>query len=263
MWRPTARSPRRPRRARAGLLLLDAGLPDVDGFSLCRWIREQHPLLPIIIVTARDADIDIVVGLDAGADDYVTKPFSIGSCSPASAPTCALRAERSRSRPIEVGRLRVEPAAYLAQVDGEPVDLRPREFELLLALVRDAGRVVTREQLLGDVWDMHWDDVDEDTRHAHPRPAPQAARRHRHHHRSRSRLPTRGAMKRRITAAIVGVTAIVLLVLGIPLAIAVQIAVLQSEIVELQGESVRLSPRRRSRSTGPTWASSRRAAIPT
>ena len=58
------------------LVLLDAGLPDVDGFTLCRWLREQFRDLPIILVTARDAEIDIVVGLDAGADDYVTKPFS-------------------------------------------------------------------------------------------------------------------------------------------------------------------------------------------
>ena len=58
------------------LVLLDAGLPDVDGFTVCRWMRSQHPTLPIVMVTARDSDVDIVVGLDAGASDYVTKPFS-------------------------------------------------------------------------------------------------------------------------------------------------------------------------------------------
>jgi DNA-binding response OmpR family regulator len=139
------------------LLLLDAGLPDIDGFSLCRWVREQHPLLPIIIVTARDADIDVVVGLDAGADDYVTKPFSTAVL------LARIRANlRTASLPdpeaaIEVGRMRVEPAAYLVWVDGRPVELRPREFELLLALAREAGRVITRERLLADVWDMHWE----------------------------------------------------------------------------------------------------------
>jgi DNA-binding response OmpR family regulator len=139
------------------LLLLDAGLPDIDGFSLCRWVREQHPLLPIIIVTARDADIDVVVGLDAGADDYVTKPFSTAVL------LARIRANlRTASLPdpeaaIEVGRMRVEPAAYLVRVDDRPVELRPREFELLLALAREAGRVITRERLLADVWDMHWE----------------------------------------------------------------------------------------------------------
>jgi DNA-binding response OmpR family regulator len=139
------------------LLLLDAGLPDVDGFSLCRWIREQHPLLPVIIVTARDADIDVVVGLDAGADDYVTKPFSMAVLLARVRANLRTASLNDSEAPIEIGRLRVEPAAYLTQVDGDPVELRPREFELLLALVRNAGRVVTRERLLGDVWDMHWD----------------------------------------------------------------------------------------------------------
>jgi DNA-binding response OmpR family regulator len=139
------------------LLLLDAGLPDVDGFSLCRWIREQHPLLPVIIVTARDADIDIVVGLDAGADDYVTKPFSMAVLLARVRANLRTASLNDPEAPIELGRLRIEPAAYLAQVDGDPVELRPREFELLLALVRDAGRVITRERLLADVWDMHWD----------------------------------------------------------------------------------------------------------
>jgi DNA-binding response OmpR family regulator len=139
------------------LLLLDTGLPDVDGFSLCRWIREQHPLMPVIIVTARDADIDIVVGLDAGADDYVTKPFSMAVLLARVRANLRTASLNDPEAPIELGRLRIEPAAYLAQVDDEPVELRPREFELLLALVREAGRVITRVRLLADVWDMHWE----------------------------------------------------------------------------------------------------------
>ncbi len=137
-------------------MLLDAGLPDVDGFSLCRWIREQHPLLPLIIVTARDADIDVVVGLDAGADDYVTKPFATSVLLARIRANLRTASLADPSAPLDLGRLRVEPAAYLARVDGEPVELRPREFELLLALAQSAGRVVTRERLLADVWDMHW-----------------------------------------------------------------------------------------------------------
>lgn len=139
------------------LVLLDAGLPDVDGFTLCRWLREQHHDLPIILVTARDADIDIVVGLDAGATDYVTKPFSMN---------VLLARIRAHLRPtdnidtaaaIELGSLRVEPAAYIATVAGTAIELRPREFELLVYLARHAGRVVTRDRLLADVWDLHWD----------------------------------------------------------------------------------------------------------
>lgn len=139
------------------LVLLDAGLPDVDGFTLCRWLREQHRDLPIIIVTARDADIDIVVGLDAGATDYVTKPFSM---------TVLLARIRAHLRSsdatdpdaiIEIGTVRIDPAAYVVTDAGEPIEFRPREFELLLYLAREAGRVVTRDRLLADVWDLHWD----------------------------------------------------------------------------------------------------------
>ena len=138
------------------LVLLDASLPDVDGFSLCRWLREQHNDLPIVMVTARDAEIDVIVGLDAGATDYVTKPFSTN---------VLLARVRAHLRtvdvvdpgaPVVVGPLTVEPAAYTATLDGTALDLRPREFELLAYLARRAGQVVTRERLLADVWDLHW-----------------------------------------------------------------------------------------------------------
>ena len=139
------------------LVLLDVGLPDIDGVTLCRWLHDTHRELPIILVTARDTDIDVVVGLDAGASDYVTKPFSM------SVLLARVRAQLRSSDPIDpgaplaLGRLVVEPSAHRVTVDGEPVALRKREFELLLLLSREAGRVVTRERLLSDVWDMHWD----------------------------------------------------------------------------------------------------------
>ncbi|MEP7053694.1 MAG: response regulator transcription factor [Actinomycetota bacterium] len=144
-------------RARPDLVLLDAGLPDMDGFSLCRWLREMHPSMPIVIVTARDAEIDMVVGLDAGASDYVTKPFSMN---------VLLARVRAHLRgvdtvdagaPIDVGPLQVDPAAYTATLSGQPLELRRREFELLTFLCREAGRVVTRERLLSEVWDLHWE----------------------------------------------------------------------------------------------------------
>ena len=143
--------------AAADLVLLDAGLPDVDGFTLCRQIRESYPDLPIVLVTARDSEIDVVVGLDAGANDYVTKPFSMNIL------LARVRAHLRAAEPqdpdaaIELGSLRVEPASYVTTVDGMPVELRPREFQLLVVLSRAAGRVVTRERLLADVWDLHWE----------------------------------------------------------------------------------------------------------
>lgn len=139
------------------LVLLDAGLPDIDGFTLCRWLRQQHRDLPIVLVTARDSEIDMVVGLDAGASDYVTKPFSMNVL------LARVRAHLRNveitdpNSPIEIGALRVDPAAYVVTVDGRPVDVRRREFQLLLLLCREAGRVVTRERLLADVWDLHWE----------------------------------------------------------------------------------------------------------
>ena len=139
------------------LVLLDVGLPDIDGLTLCRWIRDANPDLPIILVTARDTDIDIVVGLDAGATDYVAKPFSM---------SVLLARVRAHLRgadapdpgsPLPIGRLLIEPAAHRTSVDGDEVTLRKREFELLLVLAREAGRVITRERLLSEVWDRHWD----------------------------------------------------------------------------------------------------------
>jgi DNA-binding response OmpR family regulator len=138
------------------LVLLDAGLPDIDGFTVCRWLREQHRELPIVLVTARDAEIDIVVGLDAGADDYVTKPFST-SVLLARVRAHLRSSETDPDAAVTVGPLVIEPRSYVATVDGQSLDLRRREFELLLYLARNAGRAMTREQLLSDVWDLHWD----------------------------------------------------------------------------------------------------------
>lgn len=139
------------------LVLLDAGLPDVDGFTFCRWLRAGHPDLAIIMVTARDADIDIVVGLDAGATDYVTKPFSMPVLLARIRAHLRSASNVDPSDPIEVGQLRIDPSAYQVSLDGEPVALRPREFELLVFLARNAGKVITRERILSEVWDLHWD----------------------------------------------------------------------------------------------------------
>jgi DNA-binding response OmpR family regulator len=139
------------------LVLLDAGLPDIDGFSLCRWMREQHPDLPIILVTARDTEIDIVVGLDSGASDYVTKPFSMSVLLARVRAHLRSTETADPDAPIVIGSLRIDPAAYVATLADVPVELRLREFQLLTYLARNADRVVTRERLLADVWDVHWD----------------------------------------------------------------------------------------------------------
>jgi DNA-binding response OmpR family regulator len=138
------------------LVLLDAGLPDIDGFTVCRWFRSQQPTVPIVMVTARDSDVDIVVGLDAGASDYVTKPFST--------PVLLARvrahlraATTDTTRPLVFAELTVDPGAHRVLLDGRDVEVRPKEFELLLLLVREAGKVVTRDRILRDVWDLHWD----------------------------------------------------------------------------------------------------------
>lgn len=140
------------------LVLLDVGLPDIDGITLCRWLRDKYRSLPIVLLTARDSEIDTVVGLDAGATDYVTKPFSM------SVLLARVRAHLRSSAPegegdgrFEVGSLSIDPAGYLARIDGKAVDLRPRELELLVLLGREAGRVVTRERILAEVWDQHWE----------------------------------------------------------------------------------------------------------
>ena len=139
------------------LVLLDIGLPDIDGFTVCRWLRTQDSLLPIVMLTARDSDIDIVVGLDAGANDYVTKPFS----SPVL--VARVRAHLRNSSAVDpdvslvFGSMRIEPGAHRVFLDDGEVDLRPKEYELLLVLARQAGRVVTRERLFSEVWDLHWE----------------------------------------------------------------------------------------------------------
>ncbi len=141
---------------RPDLVLLDVGLPDMDGITVCRWLRALDSTLPIVLVTARGSEIDMVVGLDAGATDYVTKPFSM------SVLLARLRAHLRTTAPVadgpfEVGSLTIDPQAYVARIDGEPVDLRPRELELLVFLGRQAGRVASRERILSDVWDQHWE----------------------------------------------------------------------------------------------------------
>lgn len=140
------------------VVLLDLGLPDLDGVDVARTLRADHPGLLLIIITARSAEIDIIVGLDAGADDYLVKPFSLTVL------LARLRAHlRRRPRPaadepavLELGALTVDLASRRCVVDGHDVALRAKEFDLLAALAARSGAVVSREVLMEEVWDVNW-----------------------------------------------------------------------------------------------------------
>ena len=141
------------------LVLLDLGLPDMDGIDVCREIRDHDALLPVVLLTARQEEMDVVIGLDSGAVDYVTKPFRLAEL------LARLRVQLRRTesdsagsttREIVIGRLRIAPTARQAWWAGEELDLRAKELDLLIRLAQDAGRVVTREALMSDVWDEHW-----------------------------------------------------------------------------------------------------------
>ncbi|MEA2155496.1 MAG: hypothetical protein QOE11_1636 [Solirubrobacteraceae bacterium] len=143
-----------------GLVLLDLGLPDVDGIDVCRRLRATHPELAILILTARDQELDIVAGLDAGADDYLVKPFKLGELL--ARVRAHLRRAAAASAPdepepaIEVAGVRIDPASRRVHRDGEELALRPKEFDLLALLAASAGRVVTRERIMREVWDTEW-----------------------------------------------------------------------------------------------------------
>ncbi len=141
-------------RVRPDLVLLDLMLPGVSGTELCRRIRSTSDV-PIIMVTARDGEVDRVVGLELGADDYVTKPFSSREL------VARIRAVLRRTggasatdpeAPAEAVGVRVDRIRHEVQVEGEFVELPPKEFDLLAYLVEQAGRVLTRQQLIDEVW---------------------------------------------------------------------------------------------------------------
>ncbi len=139
------------------LVLLDLGLPDLDGLELCRRLRREAPAVPILMLTARGSETDVVVGLDAGADDYLVKPFRLAELlARLRAHTRRLTEHAGTHDMLESGELHVDVAARRVALRGLPLDLRPKEFDLLVALLRCAGRAVTRERLMDQVWDEHW-----------------------------------------------------------------------------------------------------------
>jgi two-component system response regulator RegX3 len=142
-------------RQRPDLVLLDVMLPDGDGRDLAREIRRESDV-PIIMLTARGEEIDRVLGLELGADDYVVKPFSMREL------TARIRAIMRRGRgaerrgPIEIGDLVLDPSSRTLTKAAQPVELAAKEFDLLHLLMANAGDVLKREQIMDEVWDPHW-----------------------------------------------------------------------------------------------------------
>ena len=146
-------------RVRTGpdLVVLDRGLPDGDGLEVLRELRRSERSVPVIVLTARDAVADTVAGLDQGADDYMTKPFSFEELL--ARVRARLRADRTPAAApvLEVGGATLDLRTRRAQVDGRTVDLSAREFALAEALFRHPGQVLSRTQLLDQVWGYDYD----------------------------------------------------------------------------------------------------------
>jgi DNA-binding response OmpR family regulator len=138
------------------LVLLDLGLPDLDGVEVARRLRERLPQAVVVMLTARSAEVDVVVGLDAGADDYVTKPFGLAELLARVRAHLRRGVPDERAAPVQLGGLVVDFAGRRCTVDDVDVHLRPREFDLLAELVRRAGEAVSRDELMTNVWDAHW-----------------------------------------------------------------------------------------------------------
>jgi two-component system response regulator RegX3 len=136
------------------VVLLDLGLPDVDGFELCRQLRRELAV-PLIVVTARGAEVDRVVGLELGADDYVVKPFGLRELV-ARIRAVVRRAGPRSDAPIVADGLVVDTRTRRVEIDGRDVALTPKEFDLLALLAEDPGAVCSRQRIIDQVWDPHW-----------------------------------------------------------------------------------------------------------
>jgi DNA-binding response OmpR family regulator len=141
------------------VVVLDLGLPDLDGAEALRMIRSVSQV-PIVVATARDEEEEIVRLLDAGADDYVTKPFSADHLEARLRAVLRRAATGEESRVMRVGELEVDVDAHEARLEGRPLDLAAKEFELLAYLVERPGKMVTKRELLAAVWRMPYGGAD-------------------------------------------------------------------------------------------------------
>jgi DNA-binding response OmpR family regulator len=144
------------------LVLLDLGLPDGEGSEVALHAARHHPAVPVIVLTARDGEIDVVLGLESGAVDYVVKPFRLAELLARIHSHLRMRdaligaGDGRATDSIDVAGLRIDCAARRVTLDGREIALRPKEFDVLALLGRRAGAVVTREQLIEQVWDENW-----------------------------------------------------------------------------------------------------------
>lgn len=143
--------------AQPDLVLLDLTLPDIDGLDVCRKIREDHPELPIIMLTARAEEMDVIIGLGAGADDYVPKPFRLAELVARIKARLRVASAASRiPRELVGGPLRVNTESRRAYLDGAELELTSKEFDLLALLMSKPDATFTRDQIMAAVWDENY-----------------------------------------------------------------------------------------------------------
>jgi DNA-binding response OmpR family regulator len=148
------------RRVRPSLLVLDLMLPGMDGLDVCRTVRQDYDI-PIIMLTAMSTEEDILFGLDLGADDYMTKPFSPRQLAARARAVLRRTADSSAPRPVlRFGALEVDPTAHQARLDGQPLNLTPKEFRLLETMAKEPGRTFRRTELLERVFGFDYDGFD-------------------------------------------------------------------------------------------------------
>lgn len=135
----------------ADLVVLDLGLPDIDGSELLRMIRSVSEV-PVVVITARGADETVVATLDSGADDYLVKPFSMAQLEARVRAVLRRRQSGGAANRLTVGELVVDVPARTASLSGEPLDLSPKEFDMLRVLVERVGEVMTKRELMAEVW---------------------------------------------------------------------------------------------------------------
>lgn len=139
-------------------IVLDIMLPEMNGYKVCQTLRDEDIWTPIVMLTAKDGEFDEMEGLDTGADDYITKPFSYPILlSRIRAVVRRAGAGRPTVETLSVGNIELTPAGQTATVDGEPIELSPRAFAVLEFLVRQQGLVVSKDQILANVWDHAFD----------------------------------------------------------------------------------------------------------
>lgn len=148
------------------LVVLDLGLPDIDGLDVCKQARNDGFSGSILILTARGDELDKVVGLDSGADDYMGKPVALAELlarvrallrrSPSAPATVVAEAVASSAMPSSTGNIRIDEDARRVWVNDKEIQFSAKEYDLLALLVRETGKVITRERIMEEVWDEHW-----------------------------------------------------------------------------------------------------------